>query len=276
MDAFVLHHESCLRQLEYFSLSAVVPSPCFFLFQLLDFLEQVYSLGVFFAYWVCFLTASLPGASFGAILTENWRNPPGTQWPVSLQRKRRGKVCFAASFAAFPQPATFTKDYSSSHNHGSGKWLYLKGNDPIGGAHFWTSMMMGGRVFPTFWFYRALRLLPFWACWLRAVDARAWTCTWKWHLGPWKGMTKHWTSADPFGKGTFGLHFLGDNTWQLLYFDTMIMSPEDFLLDWVRNVFLDPMLCLNPTFSKLSTRLTLNWPHFDALHSRDRWFCSII
>ena len=22
--------------------------------------------------------------------------------------------------------------YSFSHNHGSGKWLYLKGNDPIG------------------------------------------------------------------------------------------------------------------------------------------------
>ena len=36
-------------------------------------------------------------------------------------------------------------DYPSSHNHGSEKWLYLKGNyywrDP-----FFTSMFMGGRV----------------------------------------------------------------------------------------------------------------------------------
>ncbi len=27
-------------------------------------------------------------------------------------------------------------EYSFSRNHGSGKLLYLKGNDPIGGTHF--------------------------------------------------------------------------------------------------------------------------------------------
>jgi len=37
--------------------------------------------------------------------------------------------------------------YSFPHNHGSGKWLYLRGNDPIGGTPLLTSMIMGGRVY---------------------------------------------------------------------------------------------------------------------------------
>ena len=30
----------------------------------------------------------------------------------------------------------FSNFYCFTHNDGSGKWLYLKGNDPIGGTHF--------------------------------------------------------------------------------------------------------------------------------------------
>ena len=36
--------------------------------------------------------------------------------------------------------------YSFFYNHGSGKWLYLKGKDPIGDIPIFTSMIMGGRV----------------------------------------------------------------------------------------------------------------------------------
>ena len=62
-----------------------------------------------------------------------WGNPhrklkkPTWHTVASLTPEKKAGS-FAASFAAFPQPATFTKDCSSSHNHGSGKWLYLKGN----------------------------------------------------------------------------------------------------------------------------------------------------
>ncbi len=44
-----------------------------------------------------------------------------------------------------------TGDYPFSHNHGSGKWLYLKGND-YWRDPFLISMIMGGRVGRVFFF----------------------------------------------------------------------------------------------------------------------------
>ena len=48
---------------------------------------------------------------------------------------------------AVPPEVFITNLYSFSHNHGSGKLLYLKGNDPIGDTQIfdWT-MIMGGSV----------------------------------------------------------------------------------------------------------------------------------
>ena len=53
--------------------------------------------------------------------------------------------------------------YSFSHNHGSGKWLYLKGNDPIGDTPIFDgTMIMGGSVSHTqkihHWLHELIRI----------------------------------------------------------------------------------------------------------------------
>ena len=71
--------------------------------------------------------SSISGGMVGLIMTnEKWEETllicvsiPGF-WAPQKSRSHRQDV--------FKTAHSFSKGYSFSHNHGSGKWLYLKGN----------------------------------------------------------------------------------------------------------------------------------------------------
>ena len=82
-------------------------------------------------------------------ICKSWYHPPCVlDWlPATLTLLRVGGMTshHAKRESSLTISLKFQKIYPSSHNHGSEKWLYLKGNyywrDP-----FFTSMFTGGRV----------------------------------------------------------------------------------------------------------------------------------
>lgn len=75
--------------------------------------------------------------------------------------------------------------------HGCGKWPYLKVwkvTILLEGPIFWLPWWWEEGYFPPFGFI-GLSVSYLFGPVVDGSSARAWTCTWKWHLGPWKGMT---------------------------------------------------------------------------------------